>query len=51
MGIRSARASIPLVREVQNVPRIQRAALHCMVARKETCALVGATEPIEKSLL
>jgi len=42
MGVRPARASIPPVGEVQNAPRIQRAALHCMVAKRETYALVGA---------
>jgi len=42
MGMRPARASIPPVGEVQNTPGIQRAALHCMVAKRETYALVGA---------
>jgi len=40
--MRPARASIPPVEEVQKVPRIQRAALRCMDARKETYVLVGA---------
>jgi len=42
IGMRPARASIPPVEEVQKVPRIQRAALRCMDARKETYVLVGA---------
>jgi len=44
IGIRPARASILPVGEVWKAPRIQRAALRCMVARRETCALVGAPE-------
>ena len=42
--MRPARASISPVEKVQKVPRIQRAALRYMVARRETCALVGALE-------
>jgi len=42
--MRSARASVPPVEKVQKVPRIQRAALRYIVARRETCALVRAPE-------
>jgi len=42
--MRPARASIPPVEEVRKAPRIQKAALHCIVARRETYALVGAPE-------
>jgi len=44
IGIRPARALIPPVEEVWKAPRIQRAALHYMITRRETCALVGALE-------
>jgi len=40
--MRPARALIPPVEEMQNAPRIQRAALRYMVAKRRTCALVGA---------
>jgi len=42
--MRPAKASIPPVGEVQKAPRIQRVALHCMVVKRETCALGGAPE-------
>jgi len=42
MGMRPARALIPPVGEVQNVPKIQRAALHYIAARSDIWALVGA---------
>ena len=42
MGMRPARASSPPVGEVRNAHRIQRAALHCIAAKSDTWALVGA---------
>jgi len=46
--MRSTKALIPLVEEVQNAPRIQRAALHCMVSRRETCVLVSTPEKYQR---
>ena len=41
MRIRSVRASIPLVGEVQNAFRIKRASLHYISAKSNTYVLVG----------
>jgi len=42
MGLRSNRTLIPLVGEVQNTPRIQKAALYCIIAKSNIYLLVGA---------
>ena len=42
MELRPNRTSIPSVDKVQNIPRIQEAALYCIIAKSNIYLLVGA---------